>query len=273
MVLVRSPLFAGILVFSGLLLPLLPSARAAGEAPAEIPLPEETSAAAQEEEDLEEELMEDLFGDEEEEEEQVLIGDPLEGYNRAVFWFNDKFYFYLLKPVARGWRKVAPKPVRSSLGNFISNLFAPVRAANCLLQGKVDDFGNEIGRFMVNTTVGIAGFSDQAKKMTGIGEKKEDFGQTLGVWGFGQGFYFILPLLGPSSPRDTMGLVGDFLLDPIYWSAPERQILYLAIKSSNYVNATSLDADSYEAIKRQAIDPYVFLRNAYAQKREADVAR
>jgi phospholipid-binding lipoprotein MlaA len=223
-------------------------------------------------EDLDEDLLEELFGDEEEAEE-ILIGDPLEGYNRAVFWINDKFYFYLAKPVARGWRAVAPRPVRTSLGNFFSNLFAPVRAANCLLQGKVDDFGNEVGRFMVNTTVGILGFSDQAKKMTGIGPKKEDFGQTLGVWGFGQGFYFVLPLLGPSSLRDTTGLVGDFFLDPIYWSAPERQILYLAVKGGNYVNTTSLDKDTYEGIKRQALDPYVFIRNAYAQKRDADVAK
>jgi len=223
------------------------------------------------EEELDDDLMDELFGDEDEEE--ILITDPLEGYNRAVFWVNDKFYFYLAKPVARGWRKVAPKPVRSSLGNFFSNLFAPVRAANCLLQGKIDDFGNEIGRFMVNTTIGILGFSDRAKKMTGIGPKNEDFGQTLGVWGFGHGFYFVLPLLGPSSFRDTTGFVGDFFLDPIYWNAPERQLLYLAIKGGNYINATSLDKDTYESIKRQALDPYVFIRNAYVQKRSADVAK
>jgi phospholipid-binding lipoprotein MlaA len=222
------------------------------------------------EEDLDDELLEELFGDEEEE---VLIGDPLEGLNRVLFAFNDKFYFYLGKPVARGWRAVAPKPVRTSLGYFFSNLFAPVRAINCLLQWKLDDFGNEVGRFMVNTTVGILGFSDQAKKMTGIGPKKEDFGQTLGVWGFGQGFYFVLPLLGPSSARDTTGFVVDIYLDPIYWTAPEREILYLIIKGGNYINATSLDKDTYEAIKRQALDPYVFIKNAYAQKRVADVAK
>jgi phospholipid-binding lipoprotein MlaA len=231
---------------------------------------EEGTPPAAAEEDLDDELFEDLFGDEEEEE--ILIADPLESYNRAVFWVNDKFYRYLLKPVARVWRKV-PVPPRISLGNFFSNLFSPVRAANCLLQGKVDDFGNELGRFMVNTTVGILGFSDPAKRMSGIGPKKEDFGQTLGVWGFGQGFYFVLPLLGPSSLRDTAGFVGDIFLDPIYWSAPERQLLYLAIKSGNFVNATSLDKDTYESIKEQALDPYLFIRNAYAQKRAADVEK
>jgi phospholipid-binding lipoprotein MlaA len=223
-------------------------------------------------EDLDEELMDELFGDEEEAAE-ILIGDPLEGFNRVIFAFNDKFYFWLAKPVARGWRALAPRPVRRSLGNFFSNLFAPVRAFNCLLQWKVDDFGNEVGRFMVNTTVGVLGFSDQAKKMTGIGPKKEDFGQTLGVWGFGHGFYFVLPLLGPSSLRDTTGFVADIYLDPIYWTAPEREILYLAIKGGGYVNTVSLDKDTYEGIKRQALDPYVFIRNAYAQKRNADVAK
>ena len=148
-----------------LLFVLVPSpARAAEETAPEPAVLEETEALAEEEE-LDDELMEDLFGDEEEE-EQVLISDPIEGFNRAMFAVNDKFYFWLLKPVAKGWRKVAPKPVRRGFGNFFTNFFAPVRAVNCLLQGKVDDFGNEIGRFMVNSTVGVLGFSDQAKKMT-----------------------------------------------------------------------------------------------------------
>ena len=221
-------------------------------------------------EETDDELMEDLFGDEEEE---VRINDPLESFNRAIFWVNDKIYFKLAKPVARGWRALAPEKVRISLGNFISNLFAPVRAANCLLQGKVEDFGNEIGRFMVNTTVGVLGFSDRAKKMTGIGPKNEDFGQTLGVWGFGHGFYLVLPVLGPSSLRDGTGIVGDFLLDPLYWSVPERKIVYISLKAGNYVNAISLDKDTYEGIKRQAIDPYLFVRNAYAQKRRSDTEK
>ena len=252
-----------LLLFAG-----VPPGAAADEAPAAAVSAAEGEGGSEEE--FEEELLDELFGDEEEE---VLISDPLEGYNRAVFWLNDKIYFYLAKPVAKGWRKVAPQPVRRSLGNFFSNLFAPVRAANCLLQGKIDDFGNEIGRFMVNTTVGILGFSDQAKKMSGIGQKDEDFGQTLGVWGFGQGFYFVLPILGPSSLRDTTGFVGDIFLDPIYWSAPKRQLLYLFIKGGNYVNATSLDKDTYEGIKKQAIDPYLFIKNAYAQMRNAAVAK
>jgi phospholipid-binding lipoprotein MlaA len=254
------PVGAALLLFAA-----VQPATAADEAPAAVSTVEDES-----EEEFDDELLEELFGDDEEE---ILISDPLEGYNRAVFWLNDKIYFYLAKPVAKGWRKVAPQPVRLSLGNFFSNLFAPVRAANCLLQGKIDDFGNEIGRFMVNTTVGILGFSDQAKKMSGIGQKDEDFGQTLGVWGFGYGFYFVLPILGPSSLRDTTGFVGDIFLDPIYWTAPERQILYIVIKGGNYVNATSLDKDTYENIKRQAIDPYLFIKNAYAQKRSADVAK
>jgi phospholipid-binding lipoprotein MlaA len=273
------PVAAGLIFLAALPAPGV-SPAAAAEEPAAPPAPAaEGTEAASPEEDIDEEFLEDLFGEEGEEDlfgeegEDVLIADPLQGYNRAMFWVNDKFYFYLLKPVARGWRAVSPRPVRRGLGNFFSNFFAPVRAANCLLQGKVDDFGNEIGRFMVNSTVGILGFWDQAKRMTGIGPKKEDFGQTLGVWGFGQGFYFVLPLLGPSSPRDTTGFVADFFLDPFYYVVPDRAVVYVVAKSANYVNATSLDADTYEGIKRQALDPYVFLRNAYVQKREADVAK
>jgi len=228
----------------------------------------ETPGAAGEE--LDEEFIDDLFDFEEEEER--IIGDPLEKMNRGIFKFNDKVYFYLAKPVARAWRKV-PEPARVSLGNFFSNIFAPLRAVNCLLQWKIDDFGNEVGRFMINTTVGVLGFSDATKRMTGIGPKKEDFGQTLGVWGFGQGFYLVIPFLGPSSARDLTGFVGEFFLDPIYYTAPERQLLYFIIFTGNYVNSTSLDKDTYESIIEQQIDPYTFVKNAYAQKREADVKK
>jgi phospholipid-binding lipoprotein MlaA len=223
-------------------------------------------------EQSEDELFEELFGSEEEMDEDI-IADPIEGWNRGVFWANDKLYFYLFKPVARGWRAVTPKGFRRALGRAVSNFFAPVRAINAFLQGKIDDGGNEIGRFMVNSTIGIGGLFDPVKKMSGIGEKHEDLGQTFGTWGAGPGFYIVWPILGPSSLRDTAGFVGDIFIDPFYWTVPERQIVYIAIKGGDFINATSLDPDTYESIVEQQLDPYAFVRNAWAQKRATDIGK
>lgn len=224
------------------------------------------------EEEVDDELYEELFGADEEAETDI-IADPIEGWNRGMFWVNDKLYFYLFKPVALTWGAVTPRGFRRALGRAVSNIFAPVRAINCFLQGKVDDGGNEIGRFMINSTLGIAGLFDPAKKMSGIGEKHEDLGQTFGLWGSGPGFYIVWPILGPSSLRDTTGLVGDILMDPLWWNMPEKTTVYISIKGGNFVNATSLDPDTYESIIEQQLDPYAFVRNAWAQKRIADIGK
>lgn len=114
-----------------------------------------------------------------------LISDPLELFNRGVFWVNDKLYFYALKPVAKGYRLVIPRTARVSVGNFFSNLAAPIRVGNALLQLKFRDFGTEVYRFVINTTFGIAGLFDPAESVAGVRPVNEDFGQTLGptVWG------------------------------------------------------------------------------------------
>ncbi|HKJ05157.1 MAG TPA: VacJ family lipoprotein [Geopsychrobacteraceae bacterium] len=199
-----------------------------------------------------------------------LISDPLEGWNRGVFWVNDKFYFYLVKPVARGYR-VVPRPVRRSIDNFFSNLATPVRAVNALLQFKIKDTGTELGRLLVNTTVGLAGLFDPAKSQLGWEKKQEDFGQTLGYYGVGSGWYLVLPIFGPSSARDGLGIIGDyFVIDPLNYVDLKRWE-YFGIKSFDYVNSLSLDPDSYEGIKRDSLDPYLFIRAAYAQHRLAKI--
>lgn len=201
----------------------------------------------------------------------VLIADPLESLNRGTFWVNDKLYFYLFKPVAKGYRFVAPRPARVSVGNFFSNLATPVRVINSLLQLKFYAVGTELYRFLVNTTVGLGGLFDPAEALVGFKKKDEDFGQTLGSYGTGHGFYLVLPIIGPSSLRDTGGMLVDGFFDPLRQMGLESQE-YLSIRSFEMTNRLSLDRDSYEAVIRDAIDPYLFIRAAYAQRRMAQIS-
>jgi len=217
-------------------------------------------------EDFKDDFKDDFDG-----EEQPLISDPLEPLNRSIFWLNDKFYFYLVKPIARGFR-IVPRPIRQSIDNFFANLRSPVRAANALLQFKIKDTGTELGRFVVNTTIGWGGLFDPAEYSLGWKEKSEDFGQTLGHYGVGTGWYLVVPVFGPSSVRDGFGSYADMFLDPWYY-AKIREREYYSSKALGLVNSLSLDPDVYEGIKRDALDPYLFIRAAYAQHRLANVAK
>jgi phospholipid-binding lipoprotein MlaA len=204
------------------------------------------------------------------EEETLKVRDPLEPVNRGIFWVNDKLYFYLFKPVARGLR-IVPEPARVSAGNFFYNLGSPVRFANALLQLKFGDASDELARFIFNTTFGIAGLFDIAREQGGISRKDEDFGQTLGHYGAGPGFYLVLPLLGPSNARDAVGRVGDYFLDPLTYALGEGE--RIAVKAVDRENALSLDKETYEGIVRDELDPYLFIRNAYTQRRQALLAK
>jgi phospholipid-binding lipoprotein MlaA len=219
----------------------------------------------------EEQEDEPFFEDEEfwEEEDDVRIADPLSLWNRGMFYFNDKFYFWIAKPVARGYSFVVPEPVRESVANFFVNIVAPVRVVNNILQLKFGRSGSEVARFGVNTTLGIAGLFDVAGDQLGVEMHEEDFGQTLGHYGLGHGIYIVWPLLGPSSLRDTVGFVGDWFLDPITYVEPTRD--RIAIKAYDSVNDVSLRIGDYEALKEAAIDPYIALRDAYIQFRKKKV--
>lgn len=199
------------------------------------------------------------------------INDPIEPFNRGMFWVNDKLYFYLFKPIARGYR-VVPEPARQSVANFFSNLGTPVRFVNSLLQLKFADAGNELSRLVVNSTVGIGGLFDPAKKYLDLGKKDEDFGQTLGNYGVGNGFYIVLPVFGPSSARDTVGRAGDYFLDPMYY-VDMKTWENFALKGLDKETKLSLDKDTYEGIKRQALDPYLYVRTTYAQHRAGKVRK
>lgn len=203
------------------------------------------------------------------EDEALVVSDPIEPVNRAMFWFNDKLYFYVLKPVAKGYRKVVPESARISVSNFFSNLAAPIRIVNNALQFKFRQAGLEITRFAINTTAGVLGIFDFAEKNAGIPEQDEDFGQTLGSYGAGEGFYMVLPFLGPSNLRDGVGSAVDSLLDPVAYLDDTRD--YVGVKFVESVNKISLDKDTYEGIKRDALDPYLFVRDAYTQHRRGKI--
>lgn len=235
---------------------------AAGEEPA--PVPADSVEATRDDEDFSNDT-EFLY----EEDDEAFISDPLEPLNRGIFWFNDKLYFYLVKPVARGYRWAVPEPWRISVQNVFSNLETPIRFVNAGLQGKFGDAGDELARFVINTTIGIGGLFDTARDHFDIRKKDEDTGQTLGVWGVGTGWYLVLPVFGPSDVRDAVGLFADSRLDLLYYISEGRT--YWGLVAYKKVNDLSIDKDTYEGIKKDALDPYLFVRDAFAQYRQNKV--
>jgi len=192
--------------------------------------------------------------------------DPWEGFNRGVFAFNDTLDRAVLKPVARGYRWATPQPVQTGVGNFFSNLGEIRTTLNSLLQGKPGNAGRSTSRFLLNTTVGIAGLWDVATPM-GITAEREDFGQTLGVWGVGEGPYLVLPLLGPSTVRDTGGLPLDMVTYPVYYVENDKVRYGLTALRIVDVRAGLLDQE--ELIQG---DRYTFIRDAYLQRRRFEVS-
>ena len=203
-------------------------------------------------------------------EERVEIADPIEPFNRVMYHFNDKLYFWALKPVAQGYKTVVPEPARISVKNFFSNLGFPARFVSCLLQTDFNGAATELGRFTINTVWGVGGLLDpSAGKELDLRKQDTDLGQTLGVYGVGHGFYIVWPIYGPSSPRDSVTIVGDqFLYPPSYiypWYAS------LGVWSYEKFNNVSLKIGEYESLKGAAIDPYVAIRDAYIQYRLKEV--
>lgn len=210
---------------------------------------------------------EEFFEFDEGESQVPPIADPLEGFNRASFSFNDKLYRGVLKPIARGLR-ILPEPVRVSMGNFFNNLGAPISAGSALLQGDVKNFATEGGRFLLNSTIGVVGLFDPATDM-GLAEDQEDLGQTLGRYGVGHGFYLVVPFFGSTSVRDLVGSTATAGLNPIFEELEPGEIA--AVNLAQAEVALSLDKDTYEAFYQSALDPYVFFRSAWTQNRAGAV--
>ena len=192
--------------------------------------------------------------------------DPLEPLNRAVYHFNDGLDKAIMKPVATVYREVLPDVVRTGVTNFFNNLYDILTALNNLLQGKIADAVSDVGRLAVNTTVGVAGLIDVATEI-GLERHKEDFGQTLGRWGIGDGPYLQIPFLGPSSVRDAIGAFGDYKVDPIRWIWRDHVATRNSLWGLYFVNLRASLLDSTKILDEAALDPYEFQRDAYLQRR------
>ncbi|UCG59969.1 MAG: VacJ family lipoprotein [Phycisphaerales bacterium] len=220
--------------------------------------PEETFA------DDEFDLLEDEL-----DEQAVEIADPLESLNRAMYRVNDKLYLLVLEPGGRTYNRVTPELVRLGIRNFFSNVTTPVRLANCLLQGKGSAAGMEFQRFVVNTMTGVLGFADPARSSLGPPPDKEDLGQTLAVHGFGEGFYVVWPFFGPSTARDSVGMLTDLLLHPTWYVEPWQASF--GASAVEYTNESSFHVGEYETFKSAALEPYVAMREAYIQYRDRQI--
>jgi phospholipid-binding lipoprotein MlaA len=206
------------------------------------------------------------FLDEEDEGLVIDVADPLAPINKVMYHFNDKLYFWVLKPVARGYKFVMPSEIRGCAKNFFYNLGAPIRFTNCLLQGKGRAAGAEFGRFFINSTVGFLGLGDVADRYPALKSHQEDLGQTLATYGIGNGIFIMWPFLGPSTLRDSVGLFGDSFLYPVrYYVQPWEAVV--ALEAYDSLNTVSFHIGDYEALKEMAIDPYEAFQDGYLQNR------
>jgi len=192
--------------------------------------------------------------------------DPWQGFNRAVFKFNTDFDKAFLKPAAQAYQFITPEVVDESVTNFFNNVADLTSAVNNALQFKLSRAGNDVGRVFVNTTVGFVGLVDVASNL-GLPSYKEDFGQTLGYWGFGPGPYFVMPILGPSSVRDTFGYAGDVALDPFF--SLEANQIYWGVIGLRVVDRRADLLAAGDLLDEAAIDPYAFVRDAYLQRQHS----
>ena len=198
------------------------------------------------------------------EDEFQAVSDPLEPVNRAIYQFNEVFDDYVAEPVARGYDRVMPRPVKTGVANFFDNLGYPVVIVSDLLQGRFLDAGADTARLLVNTTFGVLGFFDVATRVDLI-ERKEDLGQAFGSWGLDSGPYLVLPFLGPSNLRDAAGTVGTFYIHPMYMiEGPGARNAFIAANALDYRYGL---LEAGEVLSEAALDPYAFVRESYSQNR------
>ena len=212
------------------------------------------------------------------------VEECFEGFSRAMFSFNHGLDKAVFKPVAKGYRAL-PVPIRKVTGNVTDNLRSLLTLSNNLLQGDFRKAGDTAGRFVVNTTVGILGIFDPASRLGLEDHGKEDFGQTLGSWGTNSGCYFVLPILGPTTARDAVGLVGNVFLDPVYQITHNTEIKNGVVGNGNYsehnyyyyrgtgaVDFRAKNIESWDSLEENSIDLYASLKSLYLQNRNQKIA-
>ena len=201
------------------------------------------------------------------------VNDPLEPLNRKIFQFNEFIMDLILRPVADLYNENLPVVFRTGISNFLTNLSTPVTVANHILQGEPEEALRSVGRFMTNTVVGIGGFVDVTAELGAPG-RKEDFGQTLGVWGVDEGIYLVLPIFGPSNPRD---IVGKFIVDPYFdatgnWiSNTHRDTTEISLTAVGGVSEYAGVVDDLDHIRKTSVDYYAAIRSLYRQKRKSQI--
>ena len=202
-----------------------------------------------------------------------------EGVSRSVFKFNMAFDDVILEPIAKGYSKL-PSPIRSGTSNFTSNISTLLSIPNSLLQGDIKQVGHATGSFVINTTVGILGFLNPAERL-GLKPHKEDVGQTLGSYGIGSGCYFVLPILGPTTVRDSVGLIADTMIDPFaHITLRERELFgvsgtsldYYSVKGTTAVDFRSDNMTNLESLEKNSIDLYSSFKSIYLQDRENKIS-
>jgi len=197
--------------------------------------------------------------------------DPFEGANRIAFSFNMKLDRYFVKPSAEAYVDVVPEPARNGMHNFLDNLDLPVTFANDVLQGEGDRAGQTMSRFAINSTIGVGGIFDWASDF-GIPNHSEDFGQTLGVYGVGEGPYLVLPIFGPDPPRDLVGQVADVFLDPFTYVKLREHGWYSAGRAYfSLLDLRSRNLGTLEDIERSSVDYYASVRSLYRQLRNNEI--
>ena len=195
--------------------------------------------------------------------------DPWMPFNEGTFAFNRQVDRYVLKPAAKVWDKIMPGPVQRSLKNAMVNLGMPRRLVNNVLQGEGGGAAREVGRFLINSTLGVGGFFDVAKSVFALEASDRDTGQTLGVWGVEPGPYLVLPILPPLTVRDGFGAVVDLALDPLTYFLPFAALA--GMTGGRTVNERSLNLETYQSVEEGAVDMYSAVRNAYLQRRQKQI--
>ena len=198
-----------------------------------------------------------------------------EGTSRAIFKFNMGFDNAILEPIAKGYNKL-PEPIKNGTSNFTSNIATLLSIPNHLAQGNLKSAGDATASFLINSTIGIIGLANPAEKM-GLSSQKEDVGQTLGVYGVGSGCYFVLPVLGPTTVRDSVGIIADTFVDPfahVTWRENElfgasgNQLDYISVKGATAIDFRADNDLNFESLEKNSIDLYASYKSLYLQNRE-----